>query len=170
MIVRSLQIFRFTLALLVAACSTAAGAAPGDPSERFLASLRPVPHFGRQGNAAAVLREFKAEGLIPFKPQRIDYTDFYPLLKPVQILGHDLVLLEEEYMTQFMGCCVSEGAGMVLRLRGATDKLEAFAQANQCRVEEFRDQAAYLKHKPVRFPLPSGAYVSVSCRARDEVR
>lgn len=168
--VRRMPILRFTLALFVAACSTVAGAGTGDPSERFLASLRPVPHFGRQENAAAVLREFKAEGLIPFKPQRIDYTDFYPLLKPVQIFGHDLVLLEEEYMTQFIGCCVSEGAGMVLRLNGATYRLEAFAQANQCRVEEFRDQVGYLKHRPVRFPLPAGAYVSVSCRARDEMR
>lgn len=167
-----MQFLRLTAALLAAlACNAAQPAESPDLAARWLAAMRPVPESGRQKNAGVVLRDFKAAGLIPFKPDRVDYTDYYPVLKPLQVLGHDLVIVEEEYMARYVGCCVSEGAGMVLRLHGDTKRLEAFAQANKCSVEKFKDAAEYRdNHMNVRFPLPAGAYAALSCRARDEER
>jgi len=163
---------RLAAALLTAlACHAAHPAEAPDLAARWLAAMRPVPDNGRQKNAGMVVREFKAAGLIPFKPERVDYTDYYPVLKPLQVLGHDLVIVEEEYMGRYVGCCVSEGAGMVLRLRGDAARLEAFAQANKCSVEKFKDAAAYRENNPnVGFPLPAGAYAALSCRARDEAQ
>jgi hypothetical protein len=145
--------------------STNLPAQPSDFGNQFLDALSPSSE--RQERAGGVLREFKKAGLIPLKPQRVDYTDFYPLLKPIKIFGHDLILVEEEYMTKFIGCCVDEGAGIVLRLHGDVKKLGEFAQANKCQLTEFRDQIEYKEQSRVRFTLPSGSYASVSCRERD---
>jgi hypothetical protein len=138
--------------------------------EELLVALQPVPDLKRQENAGAVIRKFKDEGLIPFRPQRIDYTDYYPLLKPQPALGQELILIEEEYMLKFVGCCVSEGAGLVLRIIGDFRPLEDFAKANQCRIEEFKSEAQLKEFTHVRFSVPPGRYAALSCRARDETQ
>jgi hypothetical protein len=92
------------------------------------------------------------------------------LLKSATVFGHVLVFIEEEYMTRFIGCCVNEGGGLVLRINGAMDKLEYWAKANQCHINQFRDEKEFLKYSGVRFAVPQGAYAQISCRVRDEDR
>lgn len=167
-----MSLSRTILAVLCAVVASYASEAPAnqDLVEKLLHALRPVPDFKRQENVGAVIREFKAHGLVPFRPQRVEYTDFYPLLKRATVFGHDLVLIEEEYLTKFIGCCVNEGGGLVLRINGALDKLENWAEANQCRIEQFRDEKEFLEYSRVRFAVPPGAYARISCRVRDEER
>lgn len=153
---------------LLVACGATALAAAADPVERLLSALGPAPNFARRENAAVVLREFKAAGLIARKPERSDYTDYYLVLKPLRVFGHDLVLIEDEYMLKYVGCCVSEGAGLALRTNGGLGELEAFARKNKCQVQEFQSEAEYREFTHVRFKLPVGSYASLSCRARDE--
>ena len=154
------------------ACSCAAASAEAEMADKFLAALKPVPDFKRQDNAGAVLREMKAQEYIPFKPRRIDYTDYYPLLKNVSVFGHDLVVVEEEYMTKFVGCCVSEGAGFVVRLNGDAQPLERFAAANQCRVDVYENLKKFRESafRNLDFLLTDGKYAEVSCRVRDETQ
>ncbi|WIV98462.1 hypothetical protein [Kinneretia aquatilis] len=162
---------RLLLWLLPASSAIAAGATPPKDAAvgKLLRALRPVPELRRQQNIGAVLREFKAQGLIPFRPSmRIDYTDYYPVQKSVLLFGHDLVVLEEEYMTKYVGCCVSEGGGALVRLKGAINELEAFAKANLCSVREYESLEKYQKESHVSFALPPGRYAELSCRARDE--
>lgn len=150
--------------------NSALASTPEKLVEKLLVALRPVPDFKRQENAGAVIREFKAEGLIPFRPQRIDYTDYYLLLQPLPAFGQDLILIEEEYMLKFVGCCVSEGAGLVLRIVGDLRPLEEFAKANQCRVEEYKSEAQLKEFTHIRFSVPLGRYAALSCRVRDETQ
>ncbi len=153
-------------------CSFAAASTEVEIADKFLAALKPVPDFKRQANAGAVLREMKAQAFIPFKPERVDYTDYYPLLKRVSVFGHDLVIVEEEYMTQYVGCCVSEGAGFVVRLNGDVQPLKQFATANQCRVEVYENLKAFRESVflNIGLRLGEGKYAEVSCRARDEAK
>jgi len=136
---------------------------------KLLQALRPVPTLGRQKNIGAVLREFKEQSLIPFRPLiRVDYTDYYRVRSKLRFLGHDLVLLEEEYMTKYAGCCVSEGGGLVVRLQGSTSELAEFAAANRCTLHEYESLEKYQRESNVSFEAPSGRYAELSCRARDE--
>ena len=99
-------------ALLILALTTLPARAALSDEElvaTLLTALRPVADSRRQENVGAALRVFKAHGLIQFHPQRLDYTDFYPLQKPMSVFGHDLIWLEEEYTVRFIGCCVNEG-------------------------------------------------------------
>ncbi len=125
--------------------------------------------FERQKNIGAVLREFKEQGLIPFRPLiRVDYTDYYRIRSELRVLGHDLVILEEEYMSKYVGCCVSEGGGLVVRLRGSTSELAEFAAANRCSLREYASLEMYQRESKLSFAAPSGRYAELSCRARDE--
>jgi hypothetical protein len=136
---------------------------------RLLHALRPVPTLGRQRNIGAVLREFKEQGLIPFRPLiRVDYTDYYRIRSKLRIFGHDLVLVEEEYMTKYAGCCVSEGGGFVVRLQGSTSELAEFAAANRCTLHEYESLEKYQMESNLSFVAPSGRYAELSCRVRDE--
>jgi len=152
------------------AAGTALCATSEDLEAELLIALRPAPSLKRQENAGAVIRKYKAEGFIPFRPKRIDYRDYYRLTKPAKVLGHELVLLEEEYMTKFIGCCVDEGAGVFVRLSGRATTLESFAKANKCRVETFDTEEEVRKSTGVTFSLPAGSYAALLCHARDETK
>jgi hypothetical protein len=143
---------------------------PGDESvAKLLHALRPVPMFERQKNIGAVLREFKEQGLISFRPLiRVDYTDYYRVRSGLRLFGHDLVILEEEYITKYAGCCVSEGGGLVVRMQGSTSELAEFAAANRCSLREYESLEKYQREFNVSFAAPSGRYAELSCRARDE--
>ena len=147
-------------------------AAPDEDLERtLLEALRPVPDLRRQENAGKAIRLYKAAGIIPMRPAaRIDYTDYYQVRKPMTFLGNELVMIEEEYMAKFVGCCVDNGAGVFVRVTSDLARMRAFADANKCRVEEFSDERELAKGLNLPAPLRPGRYASLRCHDRDELR
>ena len=122
----------------------------------------------RAADSGKAIQAYMREGYVNKRPnRRADYTDYYVVNKPARFMGHDLVLIEEEYMTAFIGCCVSEGMGITVRTNGPTAALEAFAEANSCRVEERVNMADKMSSVGLKASFPKGEYVSLSCRARD---
>ena len=122
----------------------------------------------RLGDSGAALRAYIAAGYLDLKPsQRADYTDYRLLKKPAMLMGHTLVLIEEEYMTRHIGCCVSPGVGVTVRLSGSSKNLEKFAEKNGCSFNPKADPQEELKLYGIKANLPIGKYASISCRERD---
>lgn len=122
----------------------------------------------RQGNAGKAIRAYMQAGLVARRPnQRVDYTDYYLLSGPAKFMGHDLIMIEEEYMAQYVGCCVSPGAGVSLRATGSTRNLARFAELNGCGFTEHVNLQKDLKQYGMDIILPPGNYVTLSCRERD---
>lgn len=55
----------------------------------------------------------QAGGFIAKKPEvsRYDYNDVFRIKKPLNFMGQSVVAVSDEYMSQYVGCCVSEGWG-----------------------------------------------------------
>jgi hypothetical protein len=102
--------------------------------------------------------------------RRFDYTDYYLLKKPASFMGHELVLIEEEYIAQYIGCCVSPGAGVTVKAHGNTRKLQAFARAQRCTLSDPVDVQHALSEVAIKARLQKGHYASLSCRERDAER
>jgi hypothetical protein len=125
----------------------------------------------RTGTSGKAIQAYMHAGLIGKKPtQRIDYTDYYLLRKPAGFMGHELVVIEEEYMAQYVGCCVSPGAGLSVKVKGRTDNLEAFARQNKCTFTDKVDLQRTLREASVKVALPAARYATLSCRERDAER
>lgn len=123
----------------------------------------------RNGNHGKAIRAYMNKGYIDKKPTvyRADYVDYYLLKKPAYVLGHELKVIEEEYMSEYVGCCVNEGVGVVLKLTGSMQKLENFAQQNKCLVEPI-DYSYYYERLGIVNAIPGkGVFVEMSCRVND---
>ncbi|RYH70097.1 MAG: hypothetical protein EON54_01865 [Alcaligenaceae bacterium] len=123
--------------------------------------------LGTTDDAGEAIRAYMAEGIINKRPnQRLDYTDYYVVNKPAQFLGHELQLIEQEYMTTYVGCCVSPGTGLTVRLNGSPANLRQFAIQNRCSFEDNVNFQEVMRG----FKLTSrpGNYASISCRERDQ--
>ncbi|MFX8569850.1 hypothetical protein ABTM09_20385, partial [Acinetobacter baumannii] len=59
----------------------------------------------------------KQKGFLAKKPNvsRVDYNDIYKLKKPYEFMGQNVLLISDEYMSEYVGCCVSEGWGAVFK-------------------------------------------------------
>lgn len=123
------------------------------------------------GEASSQFPSFKKmfkDGLINKKAEvsRYDYNDVYRLKKPLNFMGQSVVLVSDEYMSQYAGCCVSEGWGALVAKNTDLKQLTQFAKANQCSLTEM-DQSStdyyYYKLKQ----LPKAQYYELSCRERD---
>lgn len=164
-------------ALLLAACSCGALAAAVSVTDEGLESgLVQALHLkkgttDRVGTSSKAIAAYAREGYIGKRPdQRFDYTDYYLLKKPASFMGHALVLIEEEYITQYIGCCVSPGAGVTLKVQGSTQKLQAFARAQRCTLSDPVDIGHALSEVAIKTRMPKGHYASLSCRERDAQR
>ena len=116
----------------------------------------------------SAIRAYKAQAYINQKPnKRVDYTDYYLLNKPATFMGHDLKVIEEEYMSADIGCCVNTGLGLSLKIRGSLTSLNAFAEENGCNVEENINLYQELTDLGIKVHPMSGRYVRLSCRERD---
>lgn len=113
--------------------------------------------------------QLKVQGYISTKPQitRYDYNDVYQMQKPLIFLNQSVVLVSDEYMSEYIGCCVSEGWGAVFKVNRDYDSLRQFAEENYCSLEEVTnsDQRNY-RGFPYR-KLGKGKFVELSCRERD---
>ena len=141
-------------ASLQAALITALSPKPGDPSER-------------QAESGPVIQAYAKAGYIPLKPNlRADYSDYRLFIKPADFLGHTLVAIDEEYMTQYIGCWVSHGLAITLRVNPQGQDLDVFAKQHACRVD--RDEHHALHDPSIGLPkAPKGTYITLSCKERD---
>ncbi|MGK5081299.1 hypothetical protein [Janthinobacterium sp. HLX7-2] len=87
--------------------------------------------------------------------------------KATPFLGHELVLIEEEYITHYIGCCVSPGAGVTVKVHGSTKNLQQFARASHCTLTDHVDLAQELRDVAIKTKLAKARYASLSCRERD---
>lgn len=125
----------------------------------------------RLGNSGKTIQSYMKEGFVNKKPnQRADYTDYYLLKKPAMFMGHELLVIEEEYMSKYIGCCVSPGMGVTVKVSGSPKNLENFAVKNKCTLTNDVDIQAELKSVSVNANFPRGQYASLSCRERDASR
>jgi hypothetical protein len=88
--------------------------------------------------------------------------------KSATLFGHKLMVLEEEYLVEFIGCCVNEGLGLVVEKNGSVTELETFAIANECAIKEPSDATYSLKLAGVK-PKRGATYISISCKEKDLV-
>jgi hypothetical protein len=125
----------------------------------------------RVGDSGKAIQAYKQQGLVNKKPnRRADYTDYYLLNKPAKFMGHDLIVIEEEYMSKYVGCCVSPGTGVSVKIVGATKNLEDFAAANRCTFTNGVNLKDDLNNVGIKADLPAGKFASLSCRERDANR
>lgn len=122
----------------------------------------------RNESSGQAIQAYMKQNYVNKKPNvRFDYTDYYFLKKPASLLGHELKVIEEEYMAEYIGCCVSPGVGAVIRQRGSLDELKDFAIKNKCSLEPI-DFDEYLKNINVKYPKALHKnYYSISCRERE---
>lgn len=122
----------------------------------------------RVGDSGKAIQAYMSQGIVNKKPnQRSDYTDYYIVNKAEKFMGHDLVVIEEEYMTQNIGCCVNPGAGVSVRINDDSENLMKFAQENGCSLTEHVNLSETLNNVGISADFPEGDYASLSCRERD---
>lgn len=109
----------------------------------------------------------KQQGLIAKKANisRADYNDVYKLKKSYQFMGQNVVLISDEYMSEYVGCCVSEGWGAVFKQTAHLKLIQQFAKTNQCNINSIESDSNYYGFKINS--LPKGNYYELSCRERD---
>lgn len=111
--------------------------------------------------------EILKQGFIAKKANisRADYNDIYKLKKPYQFMGQNVVLISDEYMSEYVGCCVSEGWGAVFKQTSNLKLIKQFAKTNQCKISPIEQDRTYYGFKITL--LPKGNYYELSCRERD---
>lgn len=122
----------------------------------------------RDDSSGIAIRNYKRSNYIKAEPDlRYDYIDNYLLLKPATFLGHDLKVIEEEYIAAYVGCCVSPGVGVIIKQKGSLNNVKAFARKNRCSIEPINFNA-HLRVLGIKKPqAPTGNYYALSCRERD---
>lgn len=125
----------------------------------------------RVGDSGKAIQAYMKLGFTSKKPnQRADYTDYYLLNKPAKFMGHDLLVIEEEYMLKYVGCCVSPGVGVTVKVVGDTKNLEKFASENRCTLTDHVNIKDELNRISIKANIPIGNFASLSCRERDADR
>lgn len=120
----------------------------------------------RVAPSGQAVKAFIARGIVSRKPNlRFDYNDYRVLRKPAQLFGFTILVIEEEYMAKYVGCCVSPGIGLMLSGNGDLKKLEAFSKANGCSVETAADPSSI--PADLKVVTPPGSLTYLSCRERD---
>ena len=183
--------FRLLSAIAIAAClATAANAqasksgknegdaaSPGPSAttdETLAAGLVGVMRLNaerteRLAEPGEAIRAYIKAGYVRLKPElREEYTDYRVVRQPAKFFGQELLVIEEEYLTKFIGCCVNEGVGVILRVTADLAPLKEFAAANGCRVGNERLETVEMLQK-LKVKSVEGEFVSMSCRTRDNM-
>lgn len=159
-----------TLLILLTAFSTGAFAADEPHLEPGLIKALKLKRgtTERLGDSGTALQAYIKAGYMDLKPvQRADYTDYRLFKKPTKLMGHTLVLVEEEYMARHIGCCVNPGVAVTVRVSGSSDNLEQFADENGCSFDDAADPRSALDTYGIKANFPKGKYASISCREGD---
>lgn len=121
----------------------------------------------RIGDSGKAIQSYIKKGYLRKKPNlRFDYVDYWVLTRSTKFLGHRLMVIEEEYMSKYVGCCVSPGVGAILKIHGNMSSLKRFARKNGCSINAKSDVRKILRDFKVNLNKRS-KYVSLSCRERD---
>lgn len=146
-----------------------AAQAKSSPEDLLIEALKLDPStHERVGAAEAAVEAYAAAGLIKVDADvRADYTSYFVVKKRTEFMGHTLVVIEHEYMDEYVGCCVSPGMGLTVRVKGNTQALEKFAAENGCSFSDNTDPAAELNGYGLKSLLFKAHYASLSCRERD---
>jgi hypothetical protein len=121
-------------------------------------------------DSGAAIRTYIAKGFVSKAPdQRADYVDYRRVRKPASLFGHKLVVLEEEYLTTYIGCCVNPGLGIVVEKKGSLTALTRFVDNNRCAVGDSTEASYSLQLAGVK-PKSGATYVSISCRERELIQ
>jgi len=157
------------MAFLPGIFSSSAMAADTRLENQLILALKIKPDGqDRQAESRPVMRAYQQAAIISKKPQqRADYIDFYLLQKPASFMGHTLILLEEEYMDQYVGCCVSPGMGLILKTNADTRAVQDFANKNACTFTPRADVFDRLRMFHIDHKLAKADYAMLSCRERD---
>ncbi|QTR54444.1 hypothetical protein [Thiothrix unzii] len=122
----------------------------------------------REKTSSDIIKIFKDSNVISQSPNgRVDYTDYYIIGSPAKLMGHDILLIEEEYMDENIGCCVNPGFGFSVKINGNISNLVSFAENNGCSFEEALTLSEKLKSLDINYNLPQGDFVYLSCREND---
>ena len=145
---------------------SATGGEPDGLESGLVRAMRPnAQRDGRLTESGEAIRPYITAGYLRLKPElREDYTDYRIVRKPAKLFGQELVVIEEEYQLKFVGCCVNEGIGAVVRVTADLAALKQFAAANGCSLNTDAEVVERLR----KLKLPArGAFLSISCRERD---
>jgi tetratricopeptide (TPR) repeat protein len=123
----------------------------------------------RVGNSGDAIQVYMGEGYVSMGPnKRANYTDYYVVTRPTKFMGHDLVLIEEEYLVPpVVGCCVNPGAGVTVRVNGSTNTLQEFATYNRCSFTPHVNLLQKQRAVGIQSGVSPGEYASLSCRERE---
>lgn len=101
----------------------------------------------RLGDSGRAIQAYMRDNFVSKRPNvRADYTDYYLVKAPAKFMGHDLIVIEEEYLSNYVGCCVSPGAGVTVKVADSTKNLEKFANENGCTLADNVDLQGELEH------------------------
>ncbi|MET0218178.1 MAG: hypothetical protein ABW205_09680 [Burkholderiales bacterium] len=139
-----------------------------DLESRMVAALQQKPGtLERLGAADAVIGAYAAAGYVAMQPDwRADYSDYRVLKQPASLLGHTMLMIEHESMQTYIGCCVSPGLEIILRLAQDGEDLQAFASGNGCRLKSDADRDFSSADLGLD-EAPEGTYAALSCKERD---
>lgn len=103
------------------------------------------------------------KGYLHRKPDfQVDYNDYRFPIKKFYFRGHQIRLVDEEYMVKFIGCCVSEGLALTMDKKG--EDLSKFAKENGCSIKNMNE--VYLPDE-VQQKLPKTDLITLSCKEND---
>lgn len=155
------------LAVLFLSLALLPASAAADAESALIPAMQYVKaRQDRQVEPGVAVRQLVKEGYVALKPERrMDYTDYRIVKKPATFLGHKLVVVEEEYLTKYVGCCVNAGIGAIVQVQGDLSRLAAFAKANACKMREPQHVLEDLRN--IGFKPIVGDYAAISCRERD---
>lgn len=124
---------------------------------------------GRVGDAGAAIRAYVSAGYLDLKPAtRMDYSDYRRFKKPAQFLGHELLAIDEEYISAYIGCCASPGIAILIRLNPQGYNVGEFVQGRGCSLNS--DVSRYSEIPELNLPYLSPKEVlEISCKERDTV-
>ena len=139
----------------------------GFSSMTMAADMETYRGMGTTKQDFPTFKALKAGGFIAKKPEisRYDYNDVFSIKKPLKFMGQSVVAVSDEYMSEYVGCCVSEGWGAVFKQTTNLKLIEKFAKKNQCNIAPIETDSTYYGFKISS--LPKGNYYELSCRERD---
>ena len=164
---KSTAIFLFILAYSTSSYSdnTTLKPKPNQLEEKLINALsldKTTNKRKRLGNSGKAIQAYIKEGALRKKPTtRINYTDYWKIKgNNSYFMGHRLLVIEEEYMTKDIGCCVDPGIGITVRVMRDTSSLKRFASENACSFTYEIDK----KIKKLIRAKSSYKYAYLSCR------